>query len=87
MIHNPKNSSKRNLKITYPIITMEQCLPVHYGMLQRKKRKKKEKDKQIQDLYAKLKILEARHMKNNDTNTLNEILDRKKSVREKRKIN
>ena len=43
-------------------------------------RKKKEKEKQINDLTAKLKSLEIRHMKYNDTDVLNQIRDMKQTL-------
>lgn len=43
-------------------------------------RKKKEKEKQINDLTAKLKYLEIRHMKYNDTDVLNQIKGTKQTL-------
>ena len=43
-------------------------------------RKKKEKEKQINDPTAKLKSLESRLMKQNDTDVLNEIQDTKQTL-------
>lgn len=43
-------------------------------------RKKKEKEKQINDLTAKLKSLETRHMKYNDIDVLSQIRDTKQTL-------
>lgn len=43
-------------------------------------RMKKYREKQINDLTAKLKSLESRHMKQNDTDVLNQILDTKQTL-------